>query len=254
MNNFLTLLRHEIKVLRISPSTYIAAVLALLIMGFLYMATLFTLIAEAQEMMPPTLFLSTFWVPALLIVPMLTMRSLAEERRLGTLESLMTTPVNAGEVVLSKFLAAYGFYMTVWLVGLAYPWITTMVLQQPGLSERLLDPGALLGGYLFIALSGSLFVAVGIFASSLTRSQLVAGMLSFSIIFLMIVGIAALRLVQTQGLEWDGMPVAVMDYLQIFQHFDDFSRGIIDTRPLAYYLSGTALVLGLSVLVIEAKS
>lgn len=254
MKHFSTLLRHEIKVLWISPSTYIAAVLALLIMGFLYMATLFTLIAEEQEMMPPTLFLSTFWVPALLIVPMLTMRSLADERRLGTLESLMTTPVNCGEVVLSKFLAAYGFYMTVWLIALAYPWITAQVLQQPDLSDRLLDPGAILGGYLFIALSGSLFVAVGIFASSLTRSQLVAGMLSFSIIFLLIVGIAALRLIQTQGLEWDGMPMVMMNYLQIFQHFDDFSRGIIDTRPLAYYLSGTALILGLGILVIESKS
>lgn len=254
MTNFPTLLRHEAKTLWISPSTYVAGVLALIIMAFLYLATLLTLIAEPQEMLPPTLFLSTFWVPALLIVPMLTMRSLAEERRMGTLESLMTTSVSPAEIVFSKFFAAYGFYLSVWLIGLSFPAISAWVLQQPDVSARLLEPGSLIGGYLFIALSGSLFVAVGVFSSSLTRSQLVAGMLSFSIIFLLIVGMAALRLVQTQGVEWEGFPLAVTDYLQVFQHFEDFSRGVIDSRPATYYLSGSALVLGLAIMVVESKS
>lgn len=248
------LIRHELKTLWISPATYIAAVLALLIMGFLYLATLFSLAGDEQEALPPTLFLSTFWVPVLLIVPMLTMRSLAEERRLGTLESLMITPVSAFAIVFSKFAAAYTFYMLVWLATLSFPWITAEILEQPDMRDRLLDPGSLIGGYFFIALSGSLFIAVGIFASSLTRSQLVAGMLSFSIIFLMIIGVAALRLIEAQGSDWAPLPVQWLEYLQIFQHFEDFSRGVVDTRPVVYYLSGTAVMLGISSLIVQSKA
>src|SRR5690606_6062715 len=176
------LLRHEMRSLLISPAAYIAAVLALLLMGLFFLMTLFAISNSTQNQQPATLFFSTFWVPALLIVPMLTMKSLAEERRLGTLETLMTTPVNASEVVFSKFLAAYLFYLAVWGIASAYPWIASLIIDQPDITKRLLDPGSLIGGYSFIALTGSLFVAVGIFSSSLTRSQLVAGMLSFSII------------------------------------------------------------------------
>lgn len=254
MKAIFILIRHELKTLWISPATYIAAVLALLVMGFLYLATLFALVGDEQEALPPTIFLSTFWVPVLLVVPMLTMRSLAEERRLGTLESLMTTPVSAAAIVFSKWFGAYAFYVLVWLIALGFPLIASEILQQPEMTQRFFDQGSLVGGYLFIALSGALFIAVGIFASSLTRSQLVAGMLSFSIIFLMIIGIAALRLIEAQSAEWDTFPIQWLDYLQIMEHFEDFSKGVVDTRPVVYYLSGTALILGISALIVESKA
>jgi len=253
MIQILRLTRHELKSLFYTPSTYIAMVLSLLLMGFFYYLTLLTISSEEQEQMPPTIFFSLFWVPVLLIVPMLTMRSFAEERRLGTIETLLTAPIQPSQLVAAKFLAAYIFYLLVWFTSIAYPILATIVLKQPELNDRFFHTGALAGGYLFIATSGTLFVSIGIFTSSLTRSQLVAGMLSFSILFMIIVGVAAIHMLQLEVGGSERLPDAVIDYFQVFLHFDDFSRGLIDTRPFVYYLSGTAAVLGFSVLIIESK-
>lgn len=248
------LTRHELRGLFYTPSTYIAMVLSLLMMGFFYFVMLETISSEEQDQLPPTIFFSLFWVPVLLIVPMLTMRSIAEEKRLGTIETLLTAPVQPSQLVLSKFLAAYIFYMLVWVLAMAYPLLTSLVIDQPEFNEKLFHAGATTGGYLFISASGSLFIAIGIFTSSLTRSQLVAGMLSFSILFMLIVGVAAIHMLQIETATGSRLPDTVLDYFQLFEHFDDFSRGLIDTRPFVYYFSGTIAVLGFSVLVIESKS
>ena len=248
------LTRHELRGLLYTPSTYIAMVLSLLMMGFFYFITILTISSAEQDQLPPTIFFSLFWVPVLLIVPMLTMRSFAEERRLGTIETLLTAPIQPSQIVVAKFLAAYFFYLSVWGLAIAYPIITALVLDQPDLTERLFHTGALTGGYLFIGASGALFVSIGIFTSSLTRSQLVAGMLSFSILFMLIVGVAAIHMLQMETGSSQLLPETVLDYFQLFEHFDDFSRGLIDTRPFVYYISGTIAVLGFSVLVIESKS
>lgn len=248
------LFRHEMKCLFYTPSTYIAMVLSLLLMGFFYFVTLLTISTEEQDQLPPTLFFSLFWVPVLLIVPMLTMRSFAEERRLGTIETMLTAPIRPGQLVMAKFLAAYAFYILVWALTIAYPILTAWVLKQPEFNLKLFHSGALTGGYVFIAVSGTLFVSIGIFTSSLTRSQLVAGMLSFSILFMLIVGVAAIHMLHFESGAGSLLPDTALDYFQIFEHFDDFSRGLIDTRPFAYYLTGTLAVLGFSVLIIESKS
>jgi ABC-2 type transport system permease protein len=106
----------------------------------------------------------------------------------------------------------------------------------------------------FLALSGILFIAIGIFASSITRSQLVAGMLSFTTLFVAIIGGQQLGNISQNGAELSSWVSELVNYLQIFQHLDDFSRGVIDTRPFFYYTSIGLLLLGLSTLVIEAKS
>ncbi|MDP0500309.1 MAG: ABC transporter permease subunit [Verrucomicrobiota bacterium JB022] len=248
-----TLIHHEARNLYASASTYVAAVLTLMVMGIWYSVVLFDLAAQEQEAAPATLFFGFFFIPALVFVPLLTMRSVAEERRLGTLQSLLATPVTALEVVFAKFVAAYAFYIFVWALSLAFPLITVNYFDQPDVTQRLLETGPLIGGYTFIALSGALFVAVGIFSSSLTRTQLVAGMLCFSIIFILLVGVPV---IQNTGFAPDLnllVPDSLLAYLQVTHHFNDFVRGVIDTRPVVYYLSSTLVVLGLAVLVVESK-
>ncbi|MFP4281663.1 MAG: ABC transporter permease [Opitutales bacterium] len=254
MKSFTLLLRHELRMLWINPATYLAAVLALLMMGFFYYVTIAEFSQAAQTELPTGRFFRFFLFPVVLLVPMLTMRSLADERRLGTLQTLMTTPVGATAVVMSKFCAAYLFYCLLWGLALLYPLITVWTAPQADLRPLLFDPGSLFGGYFFIATSGLLFVAIGIFTSSLTRSQLVAGMLSFSIIFLLIIGVTALAFLAPGMGEWGGFSGETLTYVQVFDHFDDAVRGMIDTRPLVYYLSGTTLVLGLSTLIVEART
>jgi len=254
MRNFFHLIQFEIRALLISPATYVAATLSMLMMGFFYFLSLVTMAEAPQDELPSAIFFRFFLFPVVLFVPMLTMRSIAGERRQGTLATLMTTPVNAATVVLSKFIAAYLFYLGLWIIAIAYPLITAAVLPSTEFQRLILDLGTLIGGYSFIACTGLLFVAIGIFTSSLTRSQLVAGMLSFSIIFLLIVGVTSLSYLGTGFGELNTTLQNTFHYLAAFDHYSDAVHGLLDTRPLVYYISAAALVLGLATLVVESKT
>ena len=254
MRNFFVLLKHELRMLLISPPTYIAAVLFLGLMGFLYWAILRGMVNTPEESLPIVQFLSIFWIPVFFVVPLLTMRSIAGERSTGTLDTLMTTPTSRVAVILSKFAGAYTFYMLLWLATLSFPLLAAKFFPSAALSGSLLEPAPIIGGFTFLALSGILFVSIGIFASSITRSQLVAGMLSFTTLFVVIIGGQQLGNIAEGGADLSFWMSELVNYLQIFQHLDDFSRGVIDTRPFFYYTSTGLLLLGLSTLVIEAKA
>jgi ABC-2 type transport system permease protein len=240
--------------LLISPPTYIAAVLFLSLMGFLYWAILRGMVNTPEESLPIVQFLRIFWIPVFFVVPLLTMRSIAGERSTGTLDTLMTTPTSRVAVILSKFSGAYIFYMLLWLATLSFPLIAAKFFPSAALSGSLLESAPIIGGFTFLALSGILFVSIGIFASSITRSQLVAGMFSFTALFVAIIGGQQLGNIAQSGAELSFWASELVNYLQIFQHLDDFSRGVIDTRPFFYYTSTGLLLLGLSTLVIEAKA
>jgi ABC-2 type transport system permease protein len=254
MRNFFILLKHELRMLLISPTTYIAAVLFLSLMGFLYWAILRGMVNTPEESLPIVQFLKIFWIPVFFVVPLLTMRSIAGERSSGTLDTLMTTPTSRVAVILSKFGGAYIFYMLLWLSTLSFPYIAAKFFPSAALSGSLLELAPIIGGFTFLALSGILFISIGIFASSITRSQLVAGMLSFTTLFVVIIGGQQLANISASGAELSLWASETINYLQIFQHLDDFSRGVIDTRPFFYYTSTGVLLLGLSTLVIEAKA
>jgi ABC-2 type transport system permease protein len=246
---FRILLAHELRMLLVSPATYVAATLFLLVMGFIFAGILETFAAAAQESSPAAIFFQLFWLPVFFMVPLLTMKSLAEERRLGTLETLLTTPVTTPQVVLAKFFAAYGLYLSLWAAtgGFFY------ILQKFAGPAQRLDLGPLLGGYLFIAVSGTLFVSLGILASALTRNQAVAGILAFVLLLALVIGTRFASTLQILKLEHLSTLRAGIDYLQIFTHLEDFTRGVIDTRQVLYYLSGTTLALILGILGVEAK-
>jgi ABC-2 type transport system permease protein len=199
---------------------------------------------------PPSVeFFQTFWLPVFFMVPLLTMRSLAEERRLGTLETLLTTSVSTAEVVLGKFFASYFIYLLMWGSTFGFHY----VLYQFTKDERLLEPGLLIGGYLFIAVSGLLFIAIGIFASAMTRSQSVAGIFSCTMLIVLILGLKYLSEVALLNQEMFKPAKHVLDSLQIFQHLEDFIQGVIDVPQLIFYLSGATLALIFSILGVEAK-
>jgi ABC-2 type transport system permease protein len=195
-------------------------------MGFVFAGILDEYTRMPQEAAPAVKFFELFWIPVFFMVPLLTMKSLAEERRLGTLETLLTTPVTTAEVVLGKFGAAYFLYLVLWAFTGAFHY----VLHHYAHDTRFLDPGPLIGGYTFIAVSGLLYVAIGILASALTRNQAVAGILCFTILF-----------------------KSTVESLQVFVHLEDFTHGVIDTRQIFFYVTGAILALIFSILGVEAK-
>jgi len=249
MRHFLTILGHEVRMLLVNPSTYIAAVLFLAVMGFVFTSLLNSFSDSVQESSPAYMFFQSYPIPVLFMVPLLTMRCLAEERRLGTIETLLTTPVSTTEVVLGKYSAAYLLYLSLWASTAGFFYL----LHSFSDDSHLLDTGPLIGGYAFVAVSGLLFVAVGVFASALSRNQAVAGILSFALLFALLVGVQYLPQVAfLQGENFEGFR-SVVEAARIDVHFRDFCRGIIDTRQIFFHLSGTALMLILSILSVEAK-
>ncbi len=249
MKHFLTILSHEIRILLFSPSTYIAAVVFLSVMGFFFTMMVDIYSASAQEVTPAVVFFQYFWVPVLLVVPLLTMKSIAEERRLGTLETLLTTPVSTVEVVLGKYFAAYLLYISLWACtgGFFY------ILHRFDPNEHFIDFGPLAGGYAFIGISGLLFVAVGIAASAFSRNQAVAALISGAALLGLIVGSNFLQNVQLLHNEAMRPLKTAVDYAQVFQHLNDFSHGVVDTRQVLFYLSGTVLALIFSIFSVEVK-
>lgn len=249
MRHFGTLLRHEIRSLCYAPATYIAAFLFLIVMGSLFQWVIETYNQSAQETIPWVIFFQLFWLPVFFMVPLLTMKSFSEEKRLGTLENLMTTPVGTGEIVLAKFFSAYFLYVLLWSVTIGFNYILFHFTQDP----RIIETGPLLGGFIFSALSGLLFVATGIFASTVTRSQLVAGILSFTLLFGLIVGSRYLSELTQLETEHSATLRNWIDTLQIFQHAEDLSRGVVDSRAVCFYVFAGALMLTFSTLVVRSK-
>lgn len=181
-----------------------------------------------------------FWsaVSFLLLVPAITMRSIAEERRTGSLEMVGTLPITTGQLVVGKWLATVALVATALALTLGYP-IALAILGE-------LDPGPVVGGYLGLLLLGAALCAVGVAASAATDSQVVAFLLALA------VGGAPWALGWFLPLvpgEW----VPVVQYLTVEYHFSNLARGVLDTRSVVFYLSSALLALQLAIRLLEHR-
>jgi ABC-2 type transport system permease protein len=186
-----------------------------------------------------------FWIVFLLTAPVMTIRSFASEKFSGTYESLMTAPVGDWQVVLAKFSGALTFYALTWLPLLAYLLIVRRYANDPATA----DPRVIASTFLGILLIGSVYMALGCFASALTRSQTVAAILSYALgLSLFLVSLRALVAAPPAG--W---AVKVYSHVAMTQHLEQFARGVVDTQALIYYLSLTILFLFLTCKAVEAR-
>jgi ABC-2 type transport system permease protein len=173
----------------------------------------------------------------LLVVPLFTMRAFAEEKKLGTDELILTSPVAVHEVVLGKFFAALAFYGLLLLLTFHFPAILYKIGNP--------DTGRLLASYVGLLLMGATFIAVGIFASSLTSNQVVAAVISFAVLLLFwITGWLA---------EGVGEPFnKVLQYVSMTEHFEGFSEGLVKLPDVLFYVSAIVFALFLTVRAVES--
>lgn len=248
MRVFLTLLRRELGGFFLSPTGYVIIAAVALILGLTYDVLISGLLgAEAQPMPITEIFYGTsiFWLIVLLVTPVITMRLFALEKYAGTFETLMTTPVNDMQVVMSKFAAAVIFYMVTWLPMLACLYLVRHFANQ----HEALDAGTVGGMYLGIFLVGCLFLSLGCFASSLTRSQMVAAMVSFVLgVSLFLLGYMAEQIATPT--EWASQ---VLSYFDLFDQMLDFARGIVDIKAVVLYISVAFFFLFLTLRVVESR-
>jgi ABC-2 type transport system permease protein len=234
MSNVLTIAQKELKSYFASPIAYIVIGFFALVFGwFFYVSITFFLQASLQMGMPGAgqinvnsmairPLLSNIAVVALFMLPLITMRTYAEEKRTGTIELLLTSPLTDTQIVLGKFLGAAALYG----VMLAVTWIHIGILFIYGNPEW----KPIVTGYLGLLLMGASFISIGLLISSLTRNQIVAGMVTFAVLLL-------LWTVNWMSESAGPTMQKILSALSITERFDDFSKGVLSVSHLVYYLS-----------------
>ena len=222
----------------VSPTTYLISAAFLLLTGFLFnndLVTSVTVRAVFPAVVPA--FLSFAMV---FFAPLLTMRMLAEEAREGTLELLLTAPVNDQAIVVGKFLAAWFFYTVLLGLTLIYQLIL-MTITQP-------DLGHAASAYIGIWLYGGATLAVGLFFSALTESQVIAGFLSTAVLFILYLGGLAGQIVSNLEL------ARLINNLTLQGHFNSsFAYGLVRGEDIAYYAGIMVIMLFVTIRAVEAR-
>jgi ABC-2 type transport system permease protein len=235
VSNVLSIARRELRAYFNSPVAYVVLGVYLIATGALFFFVIgggVFLIGEAS--MRPIFSISP-WL-FMVVAPAVTMRLLAEERKSGTLEVLMTLPVSEAQVVMGKFLAALGMISVGILCTLPLPFSLAAVAAE-GVA---FDWGPVIGGYLGLLLMASTFLAVGMWASALTQNQIVSFILGLGMCFVLVMLDSAVFLLP------ESIAVAAQHF-SVIDHFESIARGVIDTRDLVFYITTTAIGLLLTI-------
>lgn len=235
MRNVIAIGKKEFSSYFNSPIAYVFITAFLVVVNWLYFKLLFV---NGQATMRPFFGLLPWMF--LLLVPAITMRLWAEEKKLGTIEVLMTLPVSDFDVVLGKYLGSFAFlFVTILLTGVIP--ITLGIIGDP-------DTGPILGGYIAAFFLGGAYLAIGLYFSSLTENQIVAFILSA--IF------CTLLLLIGQDFAVFNLPsflIPLVKYLGLANHFDSISRGVVDSRDILFYLSVIVFFLFMNIRALESR-
>ncbi|HQQ47100.1 MAG TPA: ABC transporter permease [Acidobacteriota bacterium] len=242
MNGVLAIIRKELSHYFFAPMAYIVMGSFLLMNGFVFYVILAAVSRAGSAGASPMaiMFGGTFffWLITIIMIPVITMKLGAEERKQGTIETLLTAPLSDLEIVLGKFSAAFVFYFLCWLLTFVY----VLVLRAYGE----IDWGPVLSGYLGTLLLGMFFISIGMFTTMISKNQIVAAIFALAILTMLMGSTLFTFIMSRTGRE-------IFAYADLLGVMENFARGVIDTRNLVYLLSGTCLFVALSVKALEAK-
>jgi ABC-2 type transport system permease protein len=247
LQGYRTLVRRELGSQFASWTGYVVIATVLFLLGLCFVDLVQKLNTDPTDLPIVELFFNTyyFWVILLLATPIITMRAFALEKYSGTFETLMTAPVGDLEVVLAKFTAAVAFYLLTWLPLV----VLVFLVRHFGNDPSTVDWGTLASTLLGIFLLGLLYMSLGCFTSSVTRSLIIAATISFALGF----SIFMLSFLALNYSGQPGWPARLLMHVSVIEHMKDFSRGVVDTRALVFYLSLTVLFLFLTLKVVESR-
>jgi ABC-2 type transport system permease protein len=242
MRTFFALWRRELAAMFLSPIAYVMLMFFLLVTG----CGFYWLVKENLEVMRSVQGLMVvIWGCMLIVIPILTMRTFAEERKNGTFETMMTAPVKDSAVVAAKFAGVLSFFIVMCLPTLLYPLIIRLLAPEV---SHLIDAGPIAGSYLMVCVIAAAFIALGLLASALTSNQIIAAISTFSVMSILFFGglfephLSKNLLVREVG-----------GYLSSALHLMEAARGVFDSRSLVLYLSAAIFFLFATVKAVEAR-
>ena len=234
MTNTFTIAWKETKAYFTTPTAYIVGAMFLVLTGIFFVFDMTRPFAEASVRN----FVSWASLFIMFLAPLLTMRLLAEEQKLGTLELLLTAPVRDWEVVLGKYIASFITLMVTVAFTLYYV-ILLYVFASP-------DTGPIISAYFGLVLYGTAALAIGLMASSLSGNQIVAAVVGIGILL-------TLSFIDRIASIVEGLAADVLNGISMNAHFTDFARGVIDTSHVVYYISMAAVFLFIAVRSLETR-
>ena len=249
MRNILAIAGKELRGYFASPIAYVVLGFFALLFGWFFYVPLAFFNSQSMQMpgqtmnihqsvIAPTFANAT--VVMLFLLPAITMRTYAEEKRSGTIELLLTSPLTDAQIILGKFLGAMGLYVSMLALTLIHV-VIIFLFTDPNPEWK-----PIATAYLGLILMGGCFISVGLLISSLTKNQIVAGVVTFAV-FLM------LWIINWIGTFVGPFAQPILAHLSLPDHFDDFSRGVIDTKHLVYYVSFICLGLFLTAKSVDSE-
>lgn len=247
MQSFRTLVRREVNSFFLSWTGYVIVAAVLFLLGFGFVSMLKSLNGDSTPLPLTQLFYESlyFWIALLFVSPVITMRSFALEKSSGTYETLMTTPVSEGQVVLAKFAGALIFFLVLWLPLIG----CLLVVRYYSNDSTAFEPAIVGTTYVGIFLLGMLYMSMGVFASALTRSQIIAAMVAFA----MGITLFMLSFLSSAFESQSGWMALLVGHLNLMDHMREFAAGVIDTRPLVFYPTLTVFFLFLTWRAVESR-
>jgi len=236
MNSILALTKKELKIYFNSSIAYIFIIVFLAVSSWLFFRSFFILELASQR----SFFGFLPWI-FLFLIPAVTMRLWSEEKKMGTIETLMTLPVTETQVVIGKFLASFFFLFLTLLLSSILTFILTY-LGEP-------DLGVIIASYLGALFMGAAYLSIGLWVSSFTENQIIAFIIAIAVsFFMLIIGESIVTMALPQWI------VPIFQYLGLATHFNSITRGVIDSRDVIYYLSVIGFFLYLNVLNVRERS
>ncbi|HEY8422911.1 MAG TPA: ABC transporter permease [Thermoclostridium sp.] len=230
----LAIWKREVQAYFYQPIAYILIGLFFLISSIYFtFGTVASYYAQLNSLLSSIIFILTF------VCPILTMRILTEDRKNGTEVLLVTSPVDVYQIVLGKFLAAFTVFMVMFASTFIYLIIIYILGGRPEIP-------VLVGGYIGFLLVGACYVAIGVFASSLTENQIVAAIISFAILLL-------INIIDAIASFIGGFTAKILDMFSLLSRYEDLNSGILDITSIIYYLSFIAVFLFLTTRVIDKR-
>lgn len=234
MSQIKTIAVKEFKDYFISPIAYIVITLFLIVTGWFFFSTFFIFgRADMRDFFSLLPIVFSFFIPAI------TMRLFAEEKNVGSYETLLTMPVSLTDIALGKFFAATLFTGAMLVPTLAYPVFISFIGDM--------DPGPVAGGYLGALFLGAAYCAMGLFASALTRNQIIAFIIGCALCF-------TLTIINRMLFFMPPKIVAVIEYIGASSHFTNFSKGILDSRDIIYFISLVCIFIFSTHIVMQEKN
>ncbi len=234
MSQIKTIAIKEFKDYFISPIAYIVIALFLIVTGWFFFSTFFIFgRADMRDFFSLLPIVFSFFIPAV------TMRLFAEERNVGSYETLLTMPVSFTDIALGKFFAATLFAAAMLVPTLAYPVFISFIGDM--------DPGPVAGGYLGALFLAAAYCAMGLFASALTRNQIIAFIIGCALCF-------TLTIINRMLFFMPPQIVAVIEYIGASSHFTNFSKGILDSRDIIYFISLVCIFMFSTYIVMQEKN